>query len=289
MEKYALGAALQPLSEPLKEWTGRMFQEADALIFIGACGIAVRSIAPFVIDKKTDPAVVVIDEQGKICGLSSVGTSGGSQCAYPESGGNSWRGAGDHNGYRPADKICGGRVCKKESTVSLRSDAGEESVFPDRRRKKKVGFYSEFPCQGDLPEELEPVNGFHSEPESVDPEKNPPVGICVSLSGQLHPFPETLHLIPQIVTVGIGCRKGTPKDAIRYQLEQALEQADVSRHALCRAASINLKAEETGILELCREYGIPFVTISADELKKAPGDFTPSAFVEKNNGSGQCL
>ena len=65
IEKYALGAGLQPLSEPLKEWTGRMFQEADALIFIGACGIAVRSIAPFVRDKKTDPAVVVIDEQGK--------------------------------------------------------------------------------------------------------------------------------------------------------------------------------------------------------------------------------
>ena len=48
----------------MKEWTGRRFQDSDAIIFIGACGIAVRSIAPFVKSKKIDPAVVVVDEQG---------------------------------------------------------------------------------------------------------------------------------------------------------------------------------------------------------------------------------
>ena len=39
------------------------FSSSDALIFVGACGIAVREIAPYVRDKRTDPAVVCIDER----------------------------------------------------------------------------------------------------------------------------------------------------------------------------------------------------------------------------------
>ena len=53
------------LSVSLKEWTCEQFSGADILIFIGAAGIAVRSIAPFVQSKKTDPAVLAADEQGK--------------------------------------------------------------------------------------------------------------------------------------------------------------------------------------------------------------------------------
>ena len=46
----------------LEAWTAEAWQSRDALIFIGACGIAVRAIAPHVQDKFTDPAVVVMDE-----------------------------------------------------------------------------------------------------------------------------------------------------------------------------------------------------------------------------------
>lgn len=46
-------------------WAGKKFLDSDALIFIGATGIAVRSIAPYVASKKSDPAVLVIDECGR--------------------------------------------------------------------------------------------------------------------------------------------------------------------------------------------------------------------------------
>ena len=52
----------EPLS--LSEWTTQMFDQSDALVFVGAAGIAVRAIAPFVKSKVTDPAVVVVDEGG---------------------------------------------------------------------------------------------------------------------------------------------------------------------------------------------------------------------------------
>ena len=57
---------VQVLTQSLREWTKEQFAAVDAMIFIGATGIAVRSIAPYVRSKKTDPAVIVVDEQGRM-------------------------------------------------------------------------------------------------------------------------------------------------------------------------------------------------------------------------------
>ena len=51
----------------LKEWTGEHWKVSDVLIYVGAAGIAVRAVASFVVSKKEDPAVLVIDELGKYC------------------------------------------------------------------------------------------------------------------------------------------------------------------------------------------------------------------------------
>ena len=48
-----------------RDFYGKCFEEGDALVSVGACGIAVRHIAPFIKDKAKDPAVIVIDELGK--------------------------------------------------------------------------------------------------------------------------------------------------------------------------------------------------------------------------------
>ena len=53
------------IKESCRDWTKEQFESADSIIFIGATGIAVRSIAPFVQSKKKDPAVLVVDECGK--------------------------------------------------------------------------------------------------------------------------------------------------------------------------------------------------------------------------------
>ena len=51
--------------DSLAEWTSAQFVQSDALIFVGAAGIAVRAIAPHCKSKTTDPAVVVVDECGR--------------------------------------------------------------------------------------------------------------------------------------------------------------------------------------------------------------------------------
>ena len=49
----------------LAEWASAQFVHSDALIFVGAAGIAVRAIAPHCKSKTTDPSVVVVDECGR--------------------------------------------------------------------------------------------------------------------------------------------------------------------------------------------------------------------------------
>ena len=50
---------------PVMQWAREAFADADALLFIGACGIAVRAIAPLCRNKAADPAVLVMDEMGR--------------------------------------------------------------------------------------------------------------------------------------------------------------------------------------------------------------------------------
>ena len=49
----------------LANWTAAQFAQSDAIVFVGAVGIAVRAIAPHCRSKATDPAVVVLDECGR--------------------------------------------------------------------------------------------------------------------------------------------------------------------------------------------------------------------------------
>ncbi len=98
------------------------------------------------------------------------------------------------------------------------------------------------------------------------------------------PFPVTVQLVPRVVALGVGCRKGKPGEEIERAVLDCLSEEGIFQESLFCMASIDLKKEEPGLLELSKRWNLPFVTASAQELNTVPGEFTPSGFVREVTG-----
>lgn len=275
MEKYAIQYHLEPLKQPLKEWTGEMFRKMDGILFIGATGIAVRSIAPFVQDKTKDPAIVVMDEKGVFAISLMSGHLGGA---------NELTGAlanltgaipvittaTDVNGKFAVD------VFARKNGLYIDQIKYAKAVSADILDEKKIGLYSDFSIIGNIPEELE----VWDEGQVFEGTN----GICISVYEGKNPYKQTLHLIPSIITVGVGCKKGTPAEKIEEKIRKVLSEHQISEKSICRLASIDLKAKEEGLIQTAAKFGVEFITYTAEELKKVKGDFSESSFVASVTG-----
>lgn len=255
-----------PGYDSLGAWTGEQFRQADALIFVGACGIAVRAIAPFVRDKFTDPAVVSVDEAGRFVVPLLSGHVGGAnglalQTARLTGGQAAISTATDVNGLFAVD------VWAKERGMHLSSRALAKEVSAALLGGKSVGFRSDFghPC-----------------PPGLSEDGTPDLGVWVTDRWGEGPFPKTLRLVPKSLILGVGCRRGTPAEAIEEAALEALE--GLGLWAVAGVATIDLKRDEAGLLAFCEQHGWPLTTYSAGELAQAEGNFTPSAFVASVTG-----
>jgi len=265
----------EAISEPLSIWTKKQFKEADAIIYIGACGIAVRTIAPFLKNKEKDPGVVVIDEQGKFTISLLSGHIGSANRLTHE-----------------ISKIINAAAVITtatdiSNTFAVDVFAGENDLFiSDMKLAKEVsaallageavGLLSDFPIEGEVPEELGIVR--------KNKENLPKLGIYISASLANQPFVQTLYLVPRVITVGIGCKKGVNKEAIQNAVKKVCDDLQIPLPALEQVASIDIKKEEPGIAAYCFENKLPFVTYSKEELEGIEGDFTKSKFVESRVG-----
>ena len=275
MPRYVEKHGLAALDIPLKEWTGQMFSSVDAILFIGATGIAVRSIAPFLEHKTKDPAVVVMDEKGVfVISLLSGHIGGANELAGTLA---NLTGAipvittaTDVNGRFAVD------VFAKKNRLYITNMHYAKEISADVLDEKKIGFYSDFPVIGSIPEEIEVW-----EEQKVFAGTN---GICVSLAEDKKPYRQTLNLIPRIISLGVGCKKGTPAEKLEEKVLEALQTCGISMHSIERIASISLKAQEPGLLALADKYHLPLVTYDAEELQRAEGDFSDSAFVRSVTG-----
>lgn len=292
-----------------RSWTEKQFQEADAIVFLGACGIAVRSIAPFVKSKKTDPAVLVIDECGRFVISLLSGHLGGANelaltCAHILDAQPVVTTATDLHSCFAVDVFA-----KKNGCGIFHMKAAKE-VSAALLAGKSVGFYSPYPWDGALPKGLIPCDekgrilqeGTVSRDSSgqfpagrEDRESpgavnrtldagSPEIGIAVTIHRDVMPFPSTVQVVPKIAVMGIGCKKGREAEAVREAAENCVVHTGIYREAVASIASVDLKKDEEGILALSEAWKIPFETFSGEELAAVPGDFTPSAFVRQVTG-----
>lgn len=264
----------------LYEWTKEQFREADVVIFIGACGIAVRSIAPFVTDKRTDPAVLVIDDCGRYVISLLSGHLGGAN-AWAERIAK-WIGAlpvittaSDSRGKMAFDLLAKNNDL---FITDMRTAKILESAYLDG---EKIGICSDLPYDGPLPKDL-----FEF---SQDQEKGK-YGIYIGTDPvKAESFVQTLWLIPRCMVAGIGCRRGKSEKEILRALEKAMDLAGYPPESLFGIASIDLKKDEQGILDAVKSWRVIYGKIScefytADELKSVKESLSRSPFVREITG-----
>ena len=253
----------------LATWTAEHFAGDDALVFVGASGIAVRAIAPHVRDKFTDPAVVSVDEAGRFVVPLLSGHVGGANdlariIADITGGQAAVSTATDVNELFAVDEWAARR-----GLVILERDVAKE-ISAALLEGRAVGFRSDFEIDWDLPEGV--TYGVAN------------IGFAVSLSEATKPFRRTLHLVPRVVTVGVGCRRGTDSEVLRNAVFEALKEAHVSPLAVSALASIDVKKDEPAIRTLARRHALELRFYSAEELAAVPGEFAASDFVRETVG-----
>lgn len=280
----ALGGTAYRSGQPQKvnEWTEEQFtadDRPDGIVYVGAAGIAVRAIAPFVTDKAQDPAVIVIDEcayhvipilSGHLGGANDlarqIASVTGSDCVITT--------ATDVNGVFAVDEWAKRQNCKlieREKIVNVSSAllAG-----------KTITFFSRWPIEGDVPEGIELIAPAE-EGDGMPGYSMEDLAVIVDLDAKAgHP----LHLVPQICILGIGCRKGTTCDTLNERLDLFLEETGIHPAAIRAAATIDIKKDEPGLIEFCEMHGWPLLTYTSEELKQIPGTFTSSKFVSSVTG-----
>ena len=310
------------LEGSLKEWTQKRFAQKELLIFVGACGIAVRSIAPCLRDKLEDSPVLVVDEGGSYVIPILSGHYGA---------GNEWAGllakcldavpvittATDVNGLFAAD------VFAKKNHLVIRKKEGIARVSAKILDKRHITIWVDGAVCGVVPAEVELLSARENMPPEIErlsargnmpPEierlsargnipaeiewlsargNMPPEIERLSARGNMPPdiavsVRETegalLQLCPKAVILGMGCKKGKSSGAIETFVTEQLKKLSVSLAAVRALATIECKGEEPGLLAFAKKYSLPLLTFSGDILNAVEGDFSASAFVKKQVG-----
>ena len=185
------------LEGSLKEWTGNMFRECDSLLVMDEQGHFVISL----LSGHLGGANALTREIAALVGAVPVITT-----------------ATDAGGRFSVDDFA------RREHLYLDSLPLAKAVAADILEQRTIGLYSDFEVVGQIPPEL-----------SI--QKKDGLGISISVDETYDPFPRTLHLVPRIAVLGIGCKRGTPVERIEALVEQVLLQNQLSKQAIARVAS----------------------------------------------------
>ncbi len=297
---------VQWVKESLQVWTAQRMAEGDALLFIGACGIAVRAIAPNLTDKLHDVPVLVMDEEGQyVIPILSGHVGGANELA---------RELADLIDARPVittatdvqKKFAVDLFAKRNhleimnkdgiAKVSAKALAGRQLTIAVRAQNIEC-YHPKFceVCEEDFTEAenqlLREANMHKHDWEvcGVEPPlrlvpyvKNQQIDIVVSET------PDNknalIWLRPKRYVVGMGCRKNKDTEELLAFYQETLEQAMVEPGEVYALASIDKKKDEPGLLAISERMRIPFFTYTAEELNRVGVCVHSSEFVKAQVG-----
>lgn len=267
-------ASVRFVEMSIREWAGEQMKERNALLFIGACGIAVRAIAPCLTDKLHDSPVLVMDERGVYIIPILSGHIGGAneiaeELALKTGAIPVITTATDLSGKFAVDlfaKKNGLHIVNKDGIAKVSS-----KVLAGRGITISIepGHFHE---TGNVSEEIHMV--------SYPPKRF----VDVIVTAQEKEFEASLCLKPREYIIGMGCKRGKEAEKIEAFILKSIDEAGISMEQIAALASIDRKKDEEGLIAFCRKANISFRTFTAEQLQEQEGEFRVSAFVKEQVG-----
>ena len=271
----------------LKEAFGRY----DNLVCIMATGIVVRLLAPLIVHKTSDPAVIVLDQKGRFAISLLSGHLGGANDLAREMA----RISGGLPVITTATDVAGRLsfdTFAKEHHMAIENISVLKRISGTLLEGNPVDVYA----PSSYPEfDREDLLRYHRtaretyEPETPLTPERPSVIIDERIFPSVRAETDipVLKLRPRTICAGIGCKRGMAGKPIIEALLQTLEEEGISPLSLKCLATIPLKADEPGIIEAAEYFHVPLVIIPPEDIKNLDIDslgIATSDFVAANTG-----
>lgn len=283
----------------IKELTGELFNKYECIIFVSACGIAVRCISPFLKSKFEDPAVLVVDDNGNnVISLLSGHIGGANEItlkiADVLNANPVITTSTDTNKKGALDVIVskiGGYVENLRESAKL-----VNSYLVD---DKRVGIYFD----SDYESEKDSLNlsGFELIDEKTEIDAIAKLDALVSVTDKLRCWVDEIiynikkdneekedliyiKLVPRRIALGMGCRKNTETEKMIEEFSIFSALNNIHPVAIVKTGSLIIKKDEKCMIDLSKALCAEFNLFDVDEICTCDYMFDKSEFVKKNTG-----
>ena len=261
----------------IKEFLESSWSKYDGFIFISATGIAVRMCQPYIESKAKDPAIVVIDDEGKFSISLLSGHLGGANEIAKSIG--DFIGAtpvittaSDNRGIDSIDMFAKGNGYYIEDLSSV------TKITSMMVNSKTVGIYTEDGNLINYPNliKLDDLNNIDPSVEGI---------IIVTSREDIGPIdiPHTI-LRPKNINIGIGCRKGKEVEIVIGAIELALNNSNLSNKGIRAMGTVEIKKDEAGIIKAAEHYNCPLEIFTIEDILPLEDMFQKSQFVKDTIG-----
>jgi len=251
------GAALSPA-----DWLQQHWDQAEAVVAVGACGLVVRLIAPLLADKQSDPAVVVLDPAGRYAIPLLGGHAGGGEALAARLAallGAEFvpTGSSAAMGRLPLDAFgrAWGWTRGHGDWNALMQAASRSGALPPLEQTRGLELWRDLPAlQG-------AGNGAAEEGAEGVPGPRFVIGPATGQGCRWH---------PPCLWLGVGCERDTSPALLERLVERTLSLAGLAPEAVAGLASVDRKGDEAALLALSVRHGWPLRLFDAATLAAVP-------------------
>lgn len=262
----------------VKKYFPLLFEEYDAIIAIMASGILIRTIAPIIESKATDPAVLNIDDNGKFVISTLSGHLGGANKLT----------------QKIADLIDATPVITTSTDVNrkLGIDVLAKDLYLSIDDTKEILFFNKSILDDrEITLVVNPNGNFDYLFEYLN--KNTlEINVSISFSSkvdldEIHAVLDDHELVlkEREIVVGLGCRRGKECEKIYDALKSSISELGIDLSRINKLASAEIKKDENGMLELSEKLNIPISFVELEKLRLFESqDVQKSEFVKSKFG-----